>query len=223
MYRDCLRWDFGFTCAFCLLHELDLFGGLGGEGLGGTTIEHRVLRSEDPNRQSEYGNCIYACRFCNRARSAHPLKSRGRCLLDPTSEAWGRHFVVREDFLKPVAGDVDAIYTHEAYDLDDPRKVERRRARRVFLSDTKLLLDELDGEIDKVMRLSERLPEGDVDLFIAVVQMVKRLREQRSRTLADLVRYTVIPPDAPTECRCATTEMHSLPEELAKQSWRPSA
>jgi hypothetical protein len=23
-YRACLRWEFGFSCAFCLLHETDL-------------------------------------------------------------------------------------------------------------------------------------------------------------------------------------------------------
>lgn len=36
-YRACLRWDFAFTCGFCLLHEVDLFGSEGGEGLGGTS------------------------------------------------------------------------------------------------------------------------------------------------------------------------------------------
>ncbi len=208
-----------FHVCFCLLHEADLFGAIGGEGLGGTTIEHR--RSLDPSQQGDYGNCIYACRFCNRARSDRLLESRGRRLLDPTRGAWGMHFEVHEDSLEPVSGDADAIYTHEGYDLDDPRKIERRRARRLFLTDRIRLLDELDGEIDKLMRLAERLPKEEVGLFGEVVQMGKMLRIQRSRALADLGRYAAIPPDAPTVCRCGTTERHALPVELERQSWRP--
>ena len=38
-YRACLRWEFGFTCAFCLLHESD-FVEHGAEGLGLLGVEH---------------------------------------------------------------------------------------------------------------------------------------------------------------------------------------
>ena len=143
-------------------------------------------------------------------------------MLDPTREAWGAHFEVHQDLLEPVSGDADAAYTHEVYDLNDPRKIERRHARRLFLAAKIGLLNELDGEIDRLMRLAERLPEEKVGLSVEVVQMVKRLRGQRSTTLADLGRYAAIPPDAPTECRCGTTEMHSLHVELERQCWQPS-
>lgn len=65
-YRQCLRWEFGFSCAFCLLHEADLIEN-GIEGTGFMGIEHRVTRSSAPTQEDAYGNCYYACRFCFRS------------------------------------------------------------------------------------------------------------------------------------------------------------
>src|SRR3990170_75943 len=70
-YRPCLRWEFGFTCAFCLLHETDLIEhGISRTGL--TSIEHHIAQSEAPFLRDRYDNCLYACRFCNKARSNLP-------------------------------------------------------------------------------------------------------------------------------------------------------
>lgn len=110
LYRDCLRWDFGFTCPFCLLHEADLFGGAGGEGLGGMTTEHRIARSVDDSLAGDYSNCLLACRFCNRSRSNSPTRLGDRRLLDPTQDAWADHFVVSGDEIVPVEKSTDASY-----------------------------------------------------------------------------------------------------------------
>jgi len=63
-YRQCLRWEFGFTCAFCLCHEADLILH-GVEGSGETGVEHFVPVSHDEAAVNEYRNCFYACRYCN--------------------------------------------------------------------------------------------------------------------------------------------------------------
>ena len=50
-YRRCLRWEFGFTCSFCLLHESDFHVGLAAipaAGSGLFTIEHLLARSTNP-------------------------------------------------------------------------------------------------------------------------------------------------------------------------------
>jgi len=57
-YRACLRWEFGFSCAFCLLHEADL-ARQGVEGLGVTGIEHFSLASTHPESINDYDNCFY--------------------------------------------------------------------------------------------------------------------------------------------------------------------
>ena len=88
----------------------------------------------------------------------------------------------------------------------------------MFLTDRIAVLEELGREVDKLMELAERLPDENSDLFIEVVQTVKTLREQRWRALAELGRYAVVPSDAPRKCRCGTTERHSLPAWLEKQT-----
>lgn len=216
-YRECLRWDFGFTCAFCLLHEADLFGGAGGEGLSGTTAEHRLTRRDHPSKANAYGNILYACRFCNRKRSSIPIQKNGRQLLDPTETAWSDHFVVAEDELQPRAQDADASYTHEAYDLNDPRKVARRRSRRLLIADRMLLLEHFGEEVVELLRLADQLRTSNLQQFAAVLQAIKRLRGLAVTALSDLARYAAVPVDAPTACRCASKEHHALPPEFDKQ------
>jgi hypothetical protein len=130
-YRACLRWDFGFTCAFCLLHEADL-AELGAEGLGLTSIEHFVPVSseEGEDKVNDYENCFYVCRFCNKSRSNSPIiDSEGQRLLNPCVEIWADHFLPTEDDrLNPL--DSNAVYTAKIYDLNDPRRMELRRWRR---------------------------------------------------------------------------------------------
>lgn len=103
-YNPCLRWDFGFTCAFCLLHEAD-FALHGVSGLGVFTAEHLEPQSLDTQKikVNAYTNLVYACRLCNRARSAVPEAVQHRRLLNPTKDSWDSHFQVEGNFLLPRA------------------------------------------------------------------------------------------------------------------------
>src|SRR5262245_60722814 len=60
------------------------------------------------------------------------------------------HFQRAGDSLRPVPGDVDAAYTEEAYDLNDPRKLEVRRLRAEALSAARGALRDLPGLIEKL-------------------------------------------------------------------------
>ncbi len=216
-YRSCLRWDFGFTCAFCLLHEADVYGGLPGEGLGGTTVEHVIARSADASLAAEYENCVYACRWCNRSRSAHPTEHNGARLLDPTRDAWGDHFVAAADTLVPADGDTDALATHRAYALDDPRKVGRRRVRRELVSDRLRLIARQGAELTLLLRLADPLRRRDPGRFGRVIREIRALRDDARRALRDLRRYEALPLDAPKPCRCPPPSEFLLPEYLDRQ------
>lgn len=217
-YRACLRWDFGFTCALCLLHEADLYGGRTGEGLGGTTTEHRTPRSEDASQESVYENCLYACRFCNRSRSAQPTSQGGTRLLDPTSDTWSTHFETVGDQLLPWPRDRDAEYTHRAYELDDPRKVERRKVRRELVTDRLKLRLQLDGEISALLTVADHVRQRNLRRFGEILQAIQAIRADARRALEDLERYAAIPKDAPATCRCDPSGILSLPEELDRQT-----
>ncbi len=215
-YRDCLRWDFGFTCCFCLLHEADLFGGRPGEGLGGSTVEHRVPRSIDATLANDYANCLYACRYCNTARSATPICDGNRRLLDPTVDAWGDHFSMVNDYLLPREPEGSSGYTHANYRLDDERKVRRRRMRRELISDRIALLSDINAKTKRLLQLAEELGKYDFSAVTTVLEVARTIRSETRRTIEDLALYAVIPADAPKTCRCQIQEL-TVPEGLAEQ------
>ena len=63
-YKQALREDFKYRCAYCILHEGDLFGG----GFHNFQIDHFKPRDTFPALVNEYSNLYYACRWCNRAK-----------------------------------------------------------------------------------------------------------------------------------------------------------
>jgi len=128
LFRGCLRWEFGFTCAICLLHERDIMA-YGVEGWGTMTVEHMIARTQDPNLTGSYANLLYVCRLCNQSRSDTDVFSvDGQRLLDPTRDIWADHFRVSGDKLEPL--DSDAEYTEEVYAINEPRRRKLRRLRR---------------------------------------------------------------------------------------------
>jgi hypothetical protein len=191
-----------------------------------------IARSTDPSLAAEYENCVYACRWCNRSRSAHPTEHNGARLLDPTRVAWGDHFVAAADTLVPAStyftatlgipppgldGDTDAQATHRAYALDDPRKVGRRRARRELVSDRLRLIARHGAELTVLLRLADPLRRRDPGRFGRVIREIRALRDDARRALRDLRRYEALPLDAARTCRCPPPCEFSLPEYLDRQ------
>jgi hypothetical protein len=216
-YRPCLRWDFGFTCAFCLLHEGDL-ADLGAKGMGLTWIEHFIPASLDEEKINEYANCFYTCLSCNRSRaSAAPIDAAGRKLINPCSHAWAeRFFPTDDDRLLADMDDPDAVYTAETYDLNDPRKVERRRLRRERLAEWLAVVREGPLQVQSLISLSETVPsltEAEVLLSVAA-----SLRNRILRAVVEIKRYVAAPINPDEVCRCGRKEYCELPEWLATQT-----
>src|SRR6185436_9991468 len=215
-YRSCLRWEFGFTCAFCLLHEADLTSH-GVEGTGLTGVEHFAPVSQAEEKTNEYGNCFYACRFCNGARADAPaMDLEGRRLLNPCDQAWGIHFQLGDHaHLLPRTGDTDAAYTEDVYDLNDPRKVEIRSWRRERLEELLRVLWEAPASAQDLLDLCSVEPTPQAE---PLLRMAQRLWDQTRRALRDLQRFAAIPRDAGMGCRCGREDQHQLPPYLADQT-----
>lgn len=216
LHRKCLRWDFGFSCAFCLLHEADVSGGLGEAGKGLMWIEHLVTQSADSDQAGDYCNLLYSCKFCNRSRWAKRAVLDEKRLLDPTVETWDQHFKLGAGFsLELVKGaSADAVYTHESYDLDDDRKVKLRALRFKVISKCLDRLTAGPASIDKFLKLS-RKHDGEDRLFL--LDAARKARQEMVDARKTLTGYTGEPGDSDASCRCNSTQHHSLPEFLREQ------
>lgn len=201
VFRSCLRWEFGFTCAICLLHERDIVQ-TGVEGWGPTQIEHIVpqstaSRGATPGVVHKYSNLLYICRLCNNARGdTDVVDVSGRRLLDPTRDNWSQHFELVGDQLSPMSGDGDAAYTADAYAINDPRKVGLRRRRRQTVGD---LVENL-----KVMLRRRDRPDGLEP-------------GEPARLARQLGVWAWIPEDPPADCRCALASARTLPAPYQRQ------
>lgn len=207
-YRACLRWEFGFGCAFCLLHEADL-SQHGVEGTGLTSIEHRIPRSHNPALADEYANCYYACRYCNTARAVAPnLDRQGHELLDPCATTWAAHFTVDDNRLRPLAGDDDAAYTAEVYDFADPRKIEMRAGRARVIEECLRVFREVPGRQDRLLRTAEKIPPVQRRPLLDAAEELQRMIQAAVKRLE---RFRVVPRGSAGRqfelslwrCRCA--------------------
>lgn len=181
------------------------------------TVEHRVLKRDDPQRAGDYENCLYACRLCNSARGTKDLVTAEARLLDPCEDPWAAHFEAQEDALQPKHGDVDAHYTYKAYDLDSESKTSRRRARRELIGDRLKLVAQLEDELAALLELADPVRETDFETFSELWREISDLRQQAHRAVGDLRLYRAVPRDAPEDCRCSERRELALPTSISAQ------
>lgn len=216
-YRPCLRWDFNFSCAFCLLHEADFFRTGKSRRSGLFSAEHVKLQSQDKAGRNDYRNCVYCCRYCNRARSIHPTSRGDDLLLDPSKVAWSDHFAIQDDELQPVTNDGDAGYTCEAYQLNDPLKTEFRRARRETIQRAVYCLTESAANIKRAHTLLDNQHLDDASRSV-LVQLLQDLEQHQRSARMQLESYPVVPADADKSCRCEPQPDLSVAVELIEAS-----
>jgi hypothetical protein len=220
LYRECLRWEFGFCCGFCLMHEVDL-AAYESAGTALFHAEHFRLRSKDPGAMNRYSNCFYICCFCNSSRGKAPNRDfLGRSLLAPTKRVWSEAFHLVDDELQARdPADDDAEYTALAYDVGDPRKTRRRRARREFIEKRVQFLYDTRGVEDELVTFAIAM-SADEEAIQWARKRAEKFKEMRRLATDDLLRFRAVPRDRPTSCRCGHNRHHRLPHVLSQQTLR---
>lgn len=218
VFRDCLRWEFGFTCAICLLHERDIMSYDGADGWGVMQIEHLVPRSQDDSVIGVYDNLIYICRLCNGARSDTPvIDDDGSRLLDPTKDIWASHFRLENDEVVPIEGDPHAAYTADVYAINEERKVRLRRVRRERTGSIGVLIRSVEEELAALMQAASRgsatRERGGTEALVRCRGRLDNLYRLRLSVVAEWV-----PEDAPKDCRCGQAHARSLPPPYLRQA-----
>ena len=211
-YRPYLRWEFGFSCAFCFLHESDL-NYVDPLETGLFQIEHFIPSSRDLGRAFSYDNLFYVCHFCSRSGAFRKefLSDRHR-ILNPCEHAWGERFQIKNDQIVPRPGDRQAIYTAEAFDFNDPRRQAARRLRRQVVSRS---LEVLDRAKEWEPRLLDQAEEAQ---DVEALELAKLLYQMSRLAIEDLSRFVAIPLDADRSCLGGASEAAGLPDWLAAQT-----
>jgi hypothetical protein len=196
-FRPCLRWDFFFTCPFCLLHEAQVSPD-GAAGSSQFWIEHLVPQSQRSDLRNSYENLVYTCRRCNQARrSMARSDATGRRLLDPCADVWSAHFIEGDDELEPATG--DGAYTARAYDINSPQKVTLRRMRRETVEESLHVLASVPALLDAVMATINLQPRPEQCLRLEIAEHLHKSIAAARRALLQL---TAIPRDADDACAC---------------------
>jgi uncharacterized protein (TIGR02646 family) len=93
-YREELRIDFWFTCAYCTISEAEARG-------IGFEIDHYEPESSRPELATVYSNLMYACEHCNSTKwmTCPPPKARadGRRFFKADEDDASDHFALADD------------------------------------------------------------------------------------------------------------------------------
>lgn len=218
-YANCLRWDFGFTCAFCLRHEYDI-SPRGRSNLGVWTAEHTIPKAgsdEGKARKNDYTVLVYCCRPCNSKRSTEQknptIKNAKERLLFPTDVVWSECFEVVEGVIKPKEGPnkKSAEYTARAYEINHDDKVEDRIDRQQCYLDNLGVVERGDVTISIIQG---KLRSLNARARNEAVKRVAKLRRSRQKSWRALKRYRAIPAMKTTECQCETPPDFVIPPFL---------
>lgn len=216
-FRNCLRWDFGFVCPFCLLHESDHARRTASSGL--FWLEHLTTQSADEGLKNEYTNLAYSCKYCNRSRGASPRTRGKERLLNPVSDIWSEHFAMeRDDSLTPLTP--HAGYTADEYRINSSDKVAMRTQRRLRIEKWRAYIRNTRPKLPKLQALLKTmLDKHEHGKALEVIETISDLREGLCCIEEILSDFRAIPQDAPGDCRCEVSPPLSLPEQLEEQCW----
>lgn len=150
-YRDWLRDEFLYRCAYCLMRESWLRGRLGFQ------IDHCIPQSQYPVGRLDYGNLVYTCPWCNQAKA-------GVAVPNPTEVAYGTALRVNEDGIVEAKNELGLVLL-EGLRLDHPELTYQRRLvlRIVRLAEEKnnvAMLLRLLSYPDKLPNLRAKRPPG---------------------------------------------------------------
>ena len=132
-YRDWLRDEFTFRCAYCLHREQwDNQGGM-------FQVEHLIPTSVDPSGECDYSNLVYSCTKCNAAKQAI------EGLPDPCKVAFDDCLRISADG-RIHALNADGEKLKQVLRLDSKQRVEIRYRWIRILQALRTLVPDLYGE-----------------------------------------------------------------------------
>ena len=131
-YKQHVREDFQYRCAYCQLHE-------SAYGLRRSmSIDHFQPKARFVHLIADYDNLYYCCGPCNDRKSDHwPETEQSRAgsrFVDVCRDEWNDHLEVINDVI--AAKTTEGRYTFEKLKFDRPGLVKRIRALRLAIQES---------------------------------------------------------------------------------------
>lgn len=134
-YREYLRADFFFSCAYCSIAEFEAAG-------IGFQIDHYVPQNSAPTLVDDYSNLMWCCQHCNRAKSAvwpsPAQQAQGFRYVRPDVDDPAEHFDVAS--FRLIAKTKPGEFTLEVLFLNRPSLKTLRKARDRLKYSTEAIL-----------------------------------------------------------------------------------
>jgi hypothetical protein len=150
-YRDWLRDEFAFRCAYCLMRETWL------RGMKGFQIDHCVAQAEDRGHRLDYDNLVYTCPWCNRAKS-------GVQIPNPTEVAYGKALSVNQDGTIRARNDLGVVLIAglrlDGAEITYQRRLLLQVVRLAEEKDNLPIILKLLSYPDDLPRLKQKRPPG---------------------------------------------------------------
>ena len=172
LHKGALRVDFNARCGYCDSTD-EYFG-----GRSGAHIDHFAPKSRFPKLASQYSNLVYACPFCNRAKSNKWLGDDARIpnngregFVDPCCDEFDTHLARRR------SGEIVPTSRLGEYMVDE---IKLRLVRHRFIWQAQRL-DEL---MKRLLELRPRVREGSrnrLELLESIADLLGSYHEYRRR------------------------------------------
>jgi len=189
-YRQSLRVDFWFSCAYCTMTECE------GGGVR-FTVDHYLPKSKRPELELVYDNLLYCCDRCNTYKGAfyEPLlESRGYRLYRPDWDVPEDHFEAKVERIEPISNigemTVEVLYLNRL-GLRRVRDLRRRLydSQRVVTSGLRALRS------TPLDRLGPATKAQYLEVFDDVKDEVKDLGERVEKLIRELSRSPLLDED----------------------------
>jgi hypothetical protein len=196
-YRQALRRDFFFTCAYCTISESEATAIR-------FTIDHYEPRHARPDLVNEYTNLMYACDVCNQRkgnRNPPPgARAKGVRFFRPDKDVYSDHFVCSGIRLESKTN--IGHYSIEAIDLN---RLSLRKLRdiRKRLTDCYPLVAEgvLALRAIHIDRLPKHVKGSAAGTIVKAVLLADQMAEEIDGLLRRFARAPLIDPDPEAEKR----------------------
>lgn len=194
-YRQYLRRDFYYSCAYCTMSE--------GEAHGiAFTIDHYEPRRAVPQLENEYGNLLYSCSGCNIFKGdRYPPKEarkKGHRFFRPDQDIYEEHF--QQKGIRVASETNVGQFSIDFLELNRQSLRKIRELRDRLLNCAPLV----SADILELRRFKiDQLPPHVKGLALVAIRRMeaaqKRIVEDIDSLLRDFARSTLLDPDPETE------------------------